>query len=154
MLVRLVFGKVLSVHLLARSETLKENSTKRVDSFGRNLWMRVRFPPPPPLSFLMYFRNLPEMVELTTVSVPPTWAMPPPPAPALLPEKVELMIVFEKCRVVKTYLRKDKARTQQVLEKVIADALETITAGDCLNLVAVLRLLGYNQLKIAIISLP
>ncbi|MBA4123391.1 MAG: hypothetical protein H0X72_13140 [Acidobacteria bacterium] len=80
------------------------------------------------------------MVELTIVSVPPTWAMPPPPAPALLPEKVELMIVFEKCRVVKTYLRKDKARTQQVLEKVIADALETITAGDCLNLVAVLRL--------------
>ena len=73
------------------------------------------------------------MVELTTVSVPPTWAMPPPPAPALLPEKVELMIVFEKCRVVKTYLRKDKARTQQVLEKVIADALETITAGDCLG---------------------
>ncbi len=66
------------------------------------------------------------MVELTIVSVPPTWAMPPPPAPALLPEKVELMIVFEKCRVVKTYLRKDKARTQQVLEKVIADALETI----------------------------
>ncbi|CAN5690821.1 hypothetical protein BH24ACI1_BH24ACI1_22900 [soil metagenome] len=94
------------------------------------------------------------MVELTIVSVPPTWAMPPPPAPALLPEKVELMIVFEKCRVVKTYLRKDKARTQQVLEKVIADALETITAGDCLKLVAVLRILGYNQLKIAIISLP
>ncbi len=28
------------------------NVTKRVDSLGRNLWMRVRFPPPPPKKFM------------------------------------------------------------------------------------------------------
>lgn len=34
---------------------------------------------------------------------------------------------------VKTYLRKVKARTQEDLEKAIAQALETITLRDCLN---------------------
>lgn len=34
---------------------------------------------------------------------------------------------------VKTYLRKVKARTQEELEKAIAEALETITLSDCLN---------------------
>jgi transposase len=34
---------------------------------------------------------------------------------------------------VKAYLRKVKARTQNELEKAIAEALETITISDCLN---------------------
>lgn len=34
---------------------------------------------------------------------------------------------------VKAYLRKVKARTQEELEKAIAEALKTITIGDCLN---------------------
>jgi transposase len=34
---------------------------------------------------------------------------------------------------VKTYLRKVKARSQEELEKAIAESLETITLSDCLN---------------------
>lgn len=34
---------------------------------------------------------------------------------------------------VKAYLKKVKARTQEELEKAIAEALETITVSDCLN---------------------
>ena len=34
---------------------------------------------------------------------------------------------------VKAYLKKVKARTQEALEKAIAEALQTITVSDCLN---------------------
>lgn len=50
--------------------------------------------------------------------------------PPYLPNFTPIEVMWSK---VKTYLRQVKARTQEELEEVVAAALETIIADDCLN---------------------